>query len=223
MRLLEVRGDPVTVRSPSRGLFVHCRGLDYAPGEGNRPGTLVALGPGWVQGHLPNDPGDKYDAKWTRQFRFEPVADGQHRAAIIGEATVRYNQIGTITADEIFAFLTPIKQPAPPGTPPAAARDNWQLERLVARVFEDQAEKSRGSVVIVSPQLSGVTRLLEAQVNRPLVDPTAAATAGRPRPSPRNPRTSGARHKTPRSSSTSAARRCASCSCPRATSSRCRA
>ncbi len=189
VRLLEVRGDPVTVRSPSRGLFVHCRGLDYAPGEANLPGTLVALGPGWVQGHLPSDPSDKYDAKWTRQFRFEPVAEGQHRAAIIGEATVRYNQIGTITADEIFAFLTPLKQPAPPTAPPGAGRDTWQLERVLARVFEDKADKSRGSVVIVSPQLSGVTGLLEATVHRPVVDPAAPAAATPPGAEPPKPRT----------------------------------
>ena len=138
VRLIQVRGDPVTVRSPSRGLFVHCRGIDYAPNPLAAAGTLVALGPGVLQGHLPSDPSDKYDAKWAREFRFEPVDNTQHRAAIVGDATVRYQQIGTITADEIFAWMTPKKPPAaapPPAAPANPGASGWQLERLLAPRF----------------------------------------------------------------------------------------
>jgi hypothetical protein len=221
VRLIEARGDPVTLRSPTRGMYAHCRGVDYLPAPAGATGALVALGPGFIQGNLPNDPEGKYDAKWSREFRFEPEGT-QHRAAVIGEASVRFVQMGTITADEIFAWLTPKNPPAaapaipgatqiatenpnpnspaapaaspvapgqaPPGpTEPMAG--GWQLERLLARVYQDKKLRSVGDVVIASPQMHGVTGQLEAVVERPpaLIGQTPAATTTLPTTAPAEP------------------------------------
>jgi lipopolysaccharide export system protein LptA len=191
VRRIEARGDPVVVRSPGRGIYVHCRGIDYSPGSAGAMGSLVAMGPGVLQGNLPNDTQSNYDAKWASEFRFEPAEGTQHRAALMGNAVVRFPQMGTIQADEIFAWLTPKNPPAPgpavktnspspPGTsvdlgagPTAAGGADstggggWQLERMLARVHQEKNAKSQGKVVIDSPQLHGITGQLEAWVDRP--------------------------------------------------------
>lgn len=192
MRRIEARGDPVVVRSPSRGIYVHCRGIDYSPGVDGAMGSLVALGPGVLQGTLPKENPGSYDAKWSREFRFEPAEGNQHRASMIGSAVVRFPQLGTIQADEIFAWLTQklppsgaLPPPAPPpaaeGAPPVpqapgdAAPSGWQLERLLARVHQDPMSKTQARVIVDSPQLHAVTGQLEAWVDRP---PATAALVG---------------------------------------------
>lgn len=203
VRLIEARGDPVIVRSPSQGIYVHCRGLDYAPAPGGAVGKLVALGPGVLQGNLPSSPLGKYDASWSREFRFEP--DGQqHRASLNGNAAVRFAGMGNIKADEIAAWVTPVPEvPVPKAkiravsrpvsdaggdgataqgngeaqavaTPAARGSDRWQLERILALVNPDQNGGQR-AVVIDTPQLHGVTGRLEANVLRPQVDASAAS------------------------------------------------
>lgn len=188
IRLIEARGDPVVVRSPNRGIYVHCRGIDYSPGPGGAIGSLVAMGPGVLQGNVPNDPQGNYDAKWAREFRFEPAEGTQHRAALVGSAVVRFPQMGMIHADEIFAWLIPTDpppDPAPKVNPVSSASatansadpaeptagGGWQLERMLARVYQEKAAKSQGHVVFDSSRLHGVTGQLEARVLRPPAAP----------------------------------------------------
>jgi len=167
VRLIEARGDPVTLRSPSRQMNGRCRGIDYAPGPPGVPGRLVALGPGVIQGQVPGDPTAKYDATWSHELRFVP--DGaRHVASLRGNVIVRHAQLGTINADEIFAWLLPAA-PAQPAAPRSAggAPPRWQLDRLLAKVSEDPAVKSQGPVVIDAPQMVGTTNKLEAWVEHP--------------------------------------------------------
>ncbi len=212
VRLIQARGDPVTLRSPAQGIYARCPGIDYAPAPAGAAGSLMALGPGLLQGHLPNDPSGKYDARWAREFRFEPEGP-QHKATLRGAAVVQFTQMGKITADEIFAWLTP-KSPPPAahavGIHPVAlarapqdraanspAPDGWQIERVLAQIYPDKTATSQGSVVIDATQLHGTTERLEALVDRPPAaggpaPPQAAgnaqpAPAGKPARGPKNP------------------------------------
>jgi len=121
---LEARGDPVTLRSQSRGLYIHCRGLDYAPAPGGAIGRMSALGPGVMQGSTPGNPLGKFQIQWVREMRFEPAENGQYVASLVGGAKVRMAGLGEITAEDrldaegrlveqgkIFAWATPLKKP----------------------------------------------------------------------------------------------------------------
>lgn len=185
VRVIEARGTPVTLRSPQRGIYARCPGIDYAPGLTPETSTLVAWGPGVMQGHLSSDASAKYDASWSDEFRFEP--DGPStRALLRGTVNVRYAQMGTVTADEIVAWMIPTPgQPQPPNpNTPATAR--FQLERIVARAMPDKASRQLREVVIDAPQLQGTTSRLEAFVERPqaLAGGAPAGPGAAPAPAP---------------------------------------
>jgi hypothetical protein len=188
VRLIEARGNPVTIRSPTRAMYARCNGLDYLPGGAGEPGSMVAFGPGVLQGQMPLDkegrPTGEFTASWGRELRFEP--DGPfHRAALHGAAKINIGTIGEITADELFAWLS--KKPAPPvpamarvayfqppdasgqTTPqkPAPSRptsapggEQWQIERLLARKYQDPGHAQTQDVTIDSPQFHATTGLL---------------------------------------------------------------
>ncbi len=217
VRLLEARGNPVTMRSPSRGMYARCNGLDYLPGPPGDPGSMVAFGPGVLQGQMPVDdqgqPPGTFSASWARELRFEP--DGPlYRAALHGGAVINIGTLGEITADELFAWLS--KKPAPPTQavahvayfhqadqpPPAASApqtaipgsDQWQIERLLARQYQDASRgQSGGDVKINSPQMHATVGLLEAVVVRPQAaagagtGATPAAEPNKPRQAPADP------------------------------------
>ncbi len=173
VRVIQARGDPVTLRSPTKGIFVRCHGFDYSPAPGNvagATGTVVAQGPGVLIGSLPSDPAGNYRVEWGREFRFEP--DGALQVArLLGAAKVWYPQMGTLTAQEISAWMTPV-----PAHDDVA--ETWQLERVVAN----------DNVVIDAPQLVGNTAQLEALVDRPQPAVTPAAPdPNAPPPDPNQP------------------------------------
>lgn len=180
VRMIQARGNPVTLRSPRQGIYARCRGFDYAPAPGGATGSFLAIGPGIMQRNLPGDPSGRYDAAWAREFRFEP-AGAQHVASLRGAATVRFAQMGKITADEILAWVSakPTAASAPVDRPPGAlpSGEGWQFERVVAQVSPDKTAGSQGPVVIDSPQLLGTTDRLEAFVERPVA---AVAAPGAP-------------------------------------------
>ncbi|MEX0676867.1 MAG: hypothetical protein WD063_07310 [Pirellulales bacterium] len=174
VRLIEARGDPVTMRSPAQGMYARCKGVDYIPGPPGTPGSLAAFGPGVIHGNLPNDPAGKYVAQWARELRFEP--DGPlERVTLRGATVLEIAQMGTITADEVFAWLS--RKPPAPNRPAAqvalnrgaaapANADAWQIERIVARRYPQPAAQSQGDVVIDAPQLYAVAGTLEATIER---------------------------------------------------------
>lgn len=194
VRLIEARGKPVTMRSPAQGIYASCEGIDFVPGT---PGSLAAYGPGVIRGKLPDDPAGTYVAQWARELRFEP--DGKRQKATLrGAAVVRIGQMGTITADEVFAWMIP--KPPKPGTPAAQNAQRrpqagvpgggaWEIERVVAQRYPQPATGSQGDVVIDSAQLHAVAATLEARIERGTPVANAAAPAAGPRqPNPADPR-----------------------------------
>jgi hypothetical protein len=191
VRVIEARGDPVTLRSPAQGAYVHCRGIDYYPAPSGATGRMMALGPGVMTGNMPKDPANTYKVAWTREFRFEP-AGAQQVASLRGGARVRFDQMGEIAAEEIFAWLSP--KPQPPGNRgpavktvstrpdsaavgPAPTSNGWQLDRVLAQ----------GNVIVDSPQLRGATAKLEAWIERPQASSALPEDDPRQAPSPAEP------------------------------------
>jgi hypothetical protein len=180
VRAIEARGDPVVLRSPSRGIDVRCQALHFEPAPGGQTGRVVAAGPGSMQGNLPRGGVGKYLVEWAREFRFEPEGANEV-ASLHGGASVRFGAMGKITANnrtdpqgkvveegQLFAWLT--APPRPPAGQPPAPNDQWQVERVLAQ----------GDVVIDSPQLAGVTGKLEAWIDRPKTVAVAQAAEADP-------------------------------------------
>ncbi len=208
VRVLEARGDPVTLRSPSRGIYVHCAGLDYWPAPAGAIGRLTAMGPGVVQGNLPNNPAGKYHAEWSRQFRFEP-AGAEHVASLHGGAEVRFAGMGEVTANDrydvegkiveegqIQAWLFPAKT-APQSDRVATIKtvslqnstDAGGQSPLIGagggpaaggETWQIQRVLAQGAVVIDSPQLTGTMGKLEAVIERPKAGAEPAPPAASP-------------------------------------------
>jgi hypothetical protein len=168
VRAVEARGDPVILRSPSRGLDIRCQALHFQPAPGGATGRIVAAGPGSMQGDLPKGGVGKYLVEWMREFRFEPDGAGE-LASLHGGASVRFGAMGKIRANnrtdaqgnvveegQLYAWLTAPARPVAGQTAPPA-NDAWQVDRVMAK----------GDVVIDSPQLAGATGKLEAWIERP--------------------------------------------------------
>lgn len=196
IRRIEARGEPVTLQSPSRGIYVQSlHGLDFEPIPGDQMGRIVGLGQGVMQGLTPGDQANKFLVRWTREFRFEPTEGGQYVASLHGGASVRMPNFGEITANdrldaqgkliqegEIFAWATPVKSlpasdqvairpvslqnGAPNPQPAKPPSDKWQIDRLLAQ----------GSVVVSTPQLDANTGKIEVWVERPTPTTPAAAS-----------------------------------------------
>ena len=167
IRLIEARGNPVTLRSPAQGMYARCSGADFLPGPPGSPGELVAFGPGVIRGNIPDSIAGTYVAQWARELRFEP--DGELQKAVLRGATViEFGAMGRITADEVFAWMRQKK--LPPGVPKprtadgGMAADAWDLDRVLAQKYQDPKAVSQGNVVIHGPQLHAEADKLEVTV-----------------------------------------------------------
>jgi hypothetical protein len=204
IRRIEARGDPVTLRSPSRGIYVQCRGLEFLPIPGDPFGRLVGIGPGVMQGVAPGTPPSKYQIQWTSEMRFEPAESGQYVASLHGGATVRVPNMGEVTANDrldaqgrlveqgrIFAWVTPLKETPPaakqvvaarpvsmqvPASPPGVPADQGGQDTADEPGGKWQLERvlAQGNVIVDVPQLNATTGKLEVWIERP---PAAADPA----------------------------------------------
>ena len=123
-----------------------------------------------------------------RELRFEP--DGAlERVSLRGAVQVQLGLLGTIQADELFAWLSqkpaaPQLQVAPVALNRAAAQpaDAWQIERFLARRYEAAGAQSQGEVKIDGPQITARAQVLEATIGRdpanPPPPPAPAAVRG---------------------------------------------
>ena len=121
-RLVEARGNPVVVRSPSTGGQARCQRLEYDV----KSGRISLQGTGNLQGAMPRNPAQKYQARWSKELRYEPQSSlpeaGARQPAqmisLVGGAHVRIADIGSrgpngvpqpaaLSAEEIHAWLDP--------------------------------------------------------------------------------------------------------------------
>jgi hypothetical protein len=91
---------------------MEARSIDYTPGPPGDPGTLMAVGPGWLRARTADMP--PLSARWQKWLRLRP--DGaEHVASLAGEADVQVETQGRLKAGEIHLWLA-----LTPGAPPTA-------------------------------------------------------------------------------------------------------
>jgi hypothetical protein len=127
-RLVEARGEPVIIRSPSTGGQARCQRLEYDL----KSGRVSLDGPGTLEGALPRNAAQKYQARWSKELRFEPQStapqttisqsgapaaggqgnasraaaaqpngqpEGEQKISLLGDAYFRLTDVGTRAAN----------------------------------------------------------------------------------------------------------------------------
>jgi hypothetical protein len=142
---------------------MEARSIDYTPGPPGDPGTLMAVGPGWLRARSADTP--PLTARWQKWLRLRP--DGaEHVASLAGEADVQVETQGRLKAGEIHLWLA-----LTPGAPPTAAPS-----RLPAGMAGVKPSRmlARSMVEIDVQQLTARTDKLEMWFKHEAPPPIAA-------------------------------------------------
>ena len=142
---------------------MEARSIDYTPGPPGDPGTLMAVGPGWLRARTADMP--PLSARWQKWLRLRP--DGaEHVASLAGEADVHVETQGRLKAGEIHLWLA-----LTPGAPPSAAPS-----RLPAGMAGVKPSRmlARSMVEIDVQQLTARTDKLEMWFKHEAAPPVAA-------------------------------------------------
>ena len=142
---------------------MEARSIDYTPGPPGDPGTLMAVGPGWLRARSADTP--PLSARWQKWLRLRP--DGaEHVASLSGEADVQVETQGRLKAGEIHLWLA-----LTPGAPPTAAPS-----RLPAGMAGVKPSRmlARSMVEIDVQQLTARTDKLEMWFKHEAPSPVAA-------------------------------------------------
>ncbi len=110
-RILLDGTEPVSL--VARGTEMEARKIDYTPGPPGDPGSLMAVGPGWLRVRSEKSP--PAQARWQQWLRMRPDGDG-HVVSIAGDADVAIETRGRLSAAEMHLWLD--VAPPQPGSPP---------------------------------------------------------------------------------------------------------
>ncbi|HVU90353.1 MAG TPA: hypothetical protein VHD36_23690 [Pirellulales bacterium] len=169
---VEAEGDPVVIRSPSRGVQARGTRLEYDIKK-NAGGMK---GPGWMKAERPGDAKARpVEATWKRELEFGPY-EGVQCAKLAGDAQFESPGVGLLKAETIRLFM--IEDPDVPAT--TTERRRLVPDRLQA--FE--------RVHFESPTLSGDVHHLQVWLRRPPPS-RAIASAARGAPAVAGPRRPG--------------------------------
>jgi hypothetical protein len=149
------------------GTEMEARSIDYTPGPSGDPGSLMAVGPGWLRTRSPDAP--QVQARWQKWLRMRPDGEGQV-ASMAGDADVSIESQGRLNAAEMHLWLDVVRQPA---SARATAADRAGPDLSGVRPSRMLA---RGMVEIDTEQLTARTDRMELWFRHPAA--TAAAPAG---------------------------------------------
>ena len=138
-RILLDGEEPVSL--VARGSEMEARKIDYMPGAPGDPGTLMAVGPGWIRMRSEKSP--PAQARWQQWLRMRPDGDG-HVVSLAGDADVTVETQGRLSAAEMHLWLDVVKGTRPVRTDAAAGPDlsGVRPSRLLARgMVEADAEE----------------------------------------------------------------------------------
>ena len=139
-RILLDGEEPVSL--VAQGTQMEAASIDYTPGPPGTPGSLMAVGPGWLR--TKTDKGPAGQATWAKWLRVRPDGAG-HVASLAGEAEVAIEAQGRLTAAEMHLWLeaTAPQHAAAQRSAAGADLSGIQPSRMLAR----------GTVQIDSEQL----------------------------------------------------------------------
>jgi len=176
-RILLDGTEPVSLIA--RNTEMEARKIDYTPGPAGEPGSLMAVGPGWLRVRSEKSP--PAQARWQQWLRMRPDGEG-HVVSIAGDADVAIETRGRLSAAEMHLWLEVVKPAdgAPPRDPDAGPDlSGVKPTRMLAR----------GMVEADADQMSARTDRLElwfreaaapAAAPGPLAQPAAPAAAAQP-------------------------------------------
>lgn len=148
--------------------------LQFRPNAAGRWGEFSAVGAGWLQGTLPEDETQRFQAQWGQAVHLKPDESGEQVLSMTGGAAVVLDGQGRISAEQIFAWL-----PQETEQPSSASDDSPPL--LPNRL------NATGNVRFDFAQVEGAVDNLQVWFERQAADPAPAASppapAG-PRPAP---------------------------------------
>jgi hypothetical protein len=168
-RILLDGTEPVSL--VAKGSEMEARKIDYTPGPPGDPGSLMAVGPGWLRVQSPGQPVSH--ARWQQWLRMRPDGEG-HVVSISGDADVVVETRGRLSAGEMHLWLDVVRPPeGAPRRDPAAGPDlsGVKPSRMLAR----------GMVEVGADQVLARTDRLELWFRELPPPPKPAAPAG-PRP-----------------------------------------
>ncbi len=181
-RILLDGEEPVSL--VAKGSEMEARKIDYTPGPPGDPGSLMAVGPGWLRVRSERSP--PAQARWQQWLRMRPDGDG-HVVSIAGDADVSVETQGRLSAAEMHLWLDVVK--SAPATPPPAASAGPDLSRvrpsrLLAR---GMVEADADEVAARTDRLELWFRTVEPPPAAPPVAAAPAPAAGQHQPGPPPP------------------------------------
>jgi lipopolysaccharide export system protein LptA len=139
-RILLDGTEPVSL--VARGSEMEARKIDYTPGPPGDPGSLMAVGPGWLRVTAEGQPPSV--ARWQQWLRMRPDGEG-HVVSIAGDANIVVETRGRLSAAEMHLWLdvVPPVAGAPPHDPAAGpdlsgVKPSRMLARGMVEVGADQ-------------------------------------------------------------------------------------
>ena len=159
-----------------QGTEMEARSIDYSPGPPGDPGSLMAVGPGWLRARSEGSP--PLQARWQKWLRMRPADDGSgHVASLAGDADVLVESQGRLKAGELHLWLdiVPGTRPALPAKGVGAGLSGVKPARMLARTM----------VEIDVEQLTARTDKMEVwfrHTDPPTQPPPVQAPVGVPQP-----------------------------------------
>ncbi len=168
-RILLDGTEPVSL--VARGSEMEARKIDYCPGPPGDPGSLMAVGPGWLRVASEGQP--PAHARWQQWLRMRPDGEG-HVVSMSGDADIVVETRGRLSAGELHLWLDVV--PPPPGAPPRDPTAGPDLSRV-----KPSRMLARGMVEVGADQVAARTDRLELWFRElPAPPPRPAAAAPPP-------------------------------------------
>ncbi|MEY3205242.1 MAG: hypothetical protein RLZZ21_1573 [Planctomycetota bacterium] len=126
-----------------RDTEMEARRIDYCPGPPGDPGSLLAVGPGWLRGRAAEAP--PMQVRWQQWLRMRPDGEG-HVVSIAGDSEVVVERQGRLAATEMHLWLDMAatagpkpKRAGPPGPDFSRVRPSRLLARGIVEADADAA------------------------------------------------------------------------------------
>ncbi len=171
-----------------RDTEMEARRIDYCPGPPGDPGSLLAVGPGWLRGRAAEAP--PMQVRWQQWLRMRPDGEG-HVVSIAGDSEVVVERQGRLAATEMHLWLDMAatagpkpKRAGPPGPDFSRVRPSRLLARGIVEADADAATVRTDRLELWFRSEQPVPQVAQAA---PPQQPAAAAPA-QATPAPAQPR-----------------------------------
>jgi hypothetical protein len=169
-RILLDGEEPVSL--VARGTEMEARSIDYVPGPASAPGSLMAVGPGWLRTQSAGSP--PVQARWQKWLRMRPDGEG-HVASIAGDAEVAVETQGRLSGSEMHLWLERANPTGSIAAPPAVVGDASGAGPDLSGVRPTRM-LARGMVEVEAEQLAARTDRMEVWFRNQ--EPALATPAG---------------------------------------------